>query len=207
MIMTRLSLLLGAILTISAGVAATVAAQTFPDKNKPSTNSALLDFTGNPTPAPPAAAVFEYEIRIFKDGVAVTPTTKMRVVPGEASRLETTAGIVDVRFEPRPASAGNANHFSADEMHDLATVLDQRLKQLQELSKNLPLDGQLAPAQGERAQLQANLKNLLQERAAAENADHEKRLAEIERKLERILNVLDRLPAKAPGTSGGAVRE
>jgi RNA polymerase sigma factor (sigma-70 family) len=206
MIMTRLSLLLGAILTISAGVAATVAAQTFPDKNKPSTNSPLLDVTGNPTPAPPAPAVFEYEIRIFKDGVAVTPTTKMRVVPGEASRLDTTAGIVDVRFEPRLASAGNAHHFSADEMRDLATVLDQRLKLFQELEKTLK-DGQIAPPQVERAQLQANLKNLLQDRAAAENADHEKRLAEIERKLERILNVLDRLPAKAPGTRDRAPRE
>ena len=83
--MTRLSLLVGVLLTLSIGVAATVVAQTPPCrqsfKRSRAANNRRTRQSVDPRP------VLEYEFRIWKRS-PVTPTMKMRAVPGETSELK-----------------------------------------------------------------------------------------------------------------------
>ena len=66
MIVTRLTSLVGVVLLITAGVAASVLAQGQQEQKKPSKDSSPPSTTDRNPPA--AAPVFEYEIRIWKDG-------------------------------------------------------------------------------------------------------------------------------------------
>ncbi len=48
-----------------------------------------------------AAPVFEYEIRIWKDGTPVTPTMKLRAHPDDVSEVKIPEGTFELRFRPR----------------------------------------------------------------------------------------------------------
>ncbi len=92
------SVLLGVFLTISVLVAATVVGQTFTDPTRSA--AAPAEQAPDRTPAPGAGSVFEYEIRIWKDGAPITPTMKLRAHPGETSQLKIPEGTVDLSFRP-----------------------------------------------------------------------------------------------------------
>ena len=78
MTMTKLSsVLLGVFLTASVLVAATVVGQTLSDPAR-SLGRPEQQHAAGRGPAPGAGSVFEYEIRIWKDGTAITPTMKLR---------------------------------------------------------------------------------------------------------------------------------
>jgi RNA polymerase sigma factor (sigma-70 family) len=221
MIMTRVSILLGVLLTLSVGVAATVVGQTFADPTKrsdnlPPTHSAVF------TAAPGVAPVFEYEIRIWKDGVPVTPTMKLRAHPGETSQLKIPDGTVDLSFQPRseptkptevsanpgsPAGGSQvAGQAAAIELLTRARALDgipDRQELLRALGRLTWYDAESKPIDTPGHTNEA-LSNIALKAAGAESKDQEKRLAEIERKLERILGVLDRVPQKDPNGNSAA---
>jgi RNA polymerase sigma factor (sigma-70 family) len=101
-IVTRLTSLIGVVLLISAGVAATVLAQGQSERKKSSADSIPPSVTGQNPPA--AAPVFEYEIRMWKDGAPITPTMKMRAHPGDLSEVKIPDGTLELRFRPRSDS-------------------------------------------------------------------------------------------------------
>jgi hypothetical protein len=211
MIMTRLSMLVGVVLTLSVGVAATVVGQTLADPTKRSGDSTTT-YTAVFVPAAGAAPIFEYEIRIWKDGAPVTPTMKMRAHPGETSQLKLPEGTVGLSFQPRkesteargvapgpggPAGATQPTSSTSDESlfaqaisADVPKIAQAeellRLRSALERGVKKPADSSLPEA----------LLGLAQKPATGESQDHESRLAAIERKLERILSVLDRVPQK-----------
>ena len=92
--MTRLTGLIGVVLLITAGVAASVLAQGQSERKKPSADSVTADAAqrkDSSTAAEPAP-VFEYEIRIWKDGAPVTPTMKLKAHPGDLSEVKIPEG-------------------------------------------------------------------------------------------------------------------
>jgi hypothetical protein len=212
--MTRLSLSLGVLLAVSAGVAATVAAQTF-DRNQPTPKMPPVVTTAPPPPTAGHTPVFEYEIRIWKDGTPVTPTMKLRARSGETSQVTIAEGTVDLRFEQRSGDAGAmvapppAATGASAFWHDYAGAGAQRntdlaldaLKQAQSADQKVLRWVYRTPPPAGQNQSEDAAHAVARKQAAGENKDHEARLAEIERKLERILSALDRLPAKTPGAS------
>ncbi len=81
MIMAKLSsVLLGIFLTVSILVAATVVGQTFSDPTRSPAQPGPKQASDRTQP-PGAGSVFEYEIRIWKDGAPITPTMKLRRIP------------------------------------------------------------------------------------------------------------------------------
>ncbi len=223
--MTKLSsVLLGVFLTISVLVAATVVGQTFSDPSRSSAAPAEKQAPDR-APAPGAGSVFEYEIRVWKDGAAITPTMKLRAHPGETSQLKIPEGTVDLSFRPdgtgidsgvafaRPAptaAAGPPPKTAPNSSLSQARTVDpaQQREAVDRLTRALAAErakadvsaakllSEIANADGKndlRAAEQAFL-GLKLSRAAGENKDYEKRLADIEKKLERILSVIDRVP-------------
>ncbi len=229
--MTRLTLWVGVLVTISVGVAATVLAQTAPNRDKTqggTTPAALAPITAE-TGVPP---VFEFEIKIWKDGVPVATPAKVMAIPGERSLFVTTEGTVELRFHPRSESLKKFGDSSQPKMPDgdprhrpdgdprmsaLAAARDRvaqdTLLQKQHTAKLLN-DALLAEQLARKAVTDKVRAEVLAqrlrgvedpiinqvglgavERESSANDDHEKRLAEIERKLERILSVLEPKPA------------
>jgi RNA polymerase sigma factor (sigma-70 family) len=220
MIMTKLSsVLLGVFLTVSVLVAATVVGQTFTD---PDRSSASLEHQHAPggKGAKGAGSVFEYEIRIWKDGAAVTPTMKLRAHPGEVSQVKIPEGTVELSFQPeatsveqaeasahpgpRTASNPSLSHSLKADMAQQLSAVDRLTKALVTERANRDLSAKLlnevANARQKAASKDAEqaLRALVLGRVGAENKDYEKRLADIEKKLERILSVIDRVPSTTP---------
>jgi RNA polymerase sigma factor (sigma-70 family) len=227
MMMIKLSTVMGVLLTVGAGLAATVLAQ---EKPKPATprydsapaNSASVSFTPYTAEIASRAPVFEYEIRIWKDGAPVTPTLKIRAVPGETSQLKIAEGTLDVRFQPKTDDSGSAaNQAPSGKPENDAAALS-RSRMAQDLYRNLttlrsPSDSKTLAEELDRratldvigqadAQSQKQLADLVAiisaKQAAPVAKDHEQRLLEIERKLEKILSVLDRSTPKKPKSPG-----
>jgi RNA polymerase sigma factor (sigma-70 family) len=228
MIMAKLSsVLLGVFLTVSILVAATVVGQTYSD---PTRSSAQPGPKQAPDRAqlPGAGSVFEYEIRIWKDGAPITPTMRFWAHPGETSQLKIPEGTVDLSFRPgdtaieatakflrrgypaggasagpqpgQPAPASEAHPVDpaqrlAVERLENALVVEQGklalhadlLNELVDLRKN-----------ADQTNSRRDLLDVAASRAEAENKGYEKRLADIEKKLERILSVIDRVPSSNP---------
>ncbi len=112
MIVTRLTSIVGVVLLITAGIAASVLAQGQPGQKKPSKDSSPPSTTDrNPSAATP---VFEYEIRIWKDGAPVTPTMKLKAHPGELSELQIPDGTFELRFRPRSGSVKSGGRPNLD---------------------------------------------------------------------------------------------
>jgi RNA polymerase sigma factor (sigma-70 family) len=222
MIMLRMSTVMGVLLTVSVGLVATVLAQTTPKPASPSNKFTSNGFSQNPDPnARPATASFEYEVRIWKDGAPVTPTMKMRAHPGETSQIKIPDGTLEVRFQPLRDSAGPTLGVTqsalpvtrpSDASQNLAAL--GLLKSLQSQTSNSELgkaaeklsrlmglgainSSDSSTALQRLAELSAvrAKQDQLDHIAPAEN-NHEQRLREIERKLEKILSALDRLPAQ-----------
>jgi RNA polymerase sigma factor (sigma-70 family) len=213
MIMKKVTMVMGVLLTLSAGAFATVLAQAPKPKSAPApANSAPVGLALNPAASSNGGPNFEYEIRIWKNGAPLTPTMKMKVVPGEVSQLKIAEGTLDVRFQPR-----NDSEQAAAKPNRTNTIFDlvgtpnsaESLAALLALSneinaKNNPTnlnnlaevidDGNNAEVSRLAALAAANSNKT----APAVNDNHEKRLREIERKLEQILNALDRSAAKRP---------
>ncbi len=228
MIMTRLSLWVGVLLTISVGVAATVMAQTAPNRDKTpggTTPAALAPITAE-TGIPP---VFEFEIKVWKDGAPVTPAMKVVGIPGEQTLVPTIEGTVELHFHPRAQSLPNGGDAlqpepTAADPRDAARTADPRdaartaararlaqetLRRKQQNANLAEIAAQLV-RQAENANRTAVLEQAMRrldnpiihqvglgpvKRESTANDEHEKRLAEIERKLERILGVLEPKPA------------
>ena len=225
MIMTRLSMLAVTLLTVSVGVAATVMAQNTPQPGKRAGMSAEMSPAPQGVLAGAITPVFEYEIQIAKDWVPVTDMTKVRIVAGQAAKLDTPAGTFEVRFEPRlepPAADKHSSNGGLDprQLATLMAALESQpllLRDLQvgERDRLLAALRALQDAQASSADVTESLNDqerlrLFRDRLqrlgsfqpGSTKDDHEKRLAEIEKKLERILSVLDRLPeanTKPPG--------
>src|SRR5262249_23684616 len=88
MIMKKVTIVMGVLLTIGAGAFATVLAQEPAKKPAtPSAFSARLDLVQDPAAPSNGGANFEYEIRIWKNGAPLTPTVKMKAIPGEVSQI------------------------------------------------------------------------------------------------------------------------
>jgi hypothetical protein len=87
---------------ITAGVAASVLAQGQPERKKPSADSVAPGAAERKTPSAAAepAPVFQYEIRIWKDGEPVTPTMKLRAHPDDVSEVKIPEGTFELRFRP-----------------------------------------------------------------------------------------------------------
>ena len=83
-IVSRLTGLIGVVFLISVGVAASVLAQGQSERKRAARESVPAS-AAQPAPAP----VFEYEIRIWKDGAPVTPTMKLRAHPDDVSAVNT----------------------------------------------------------------------------------------------------------------------
>jgi RNA polymerase sigma factor (sigma-70 family) len=217
MIMTRLTILVGVLLTLCGGVAATVVAQTYADPTKRSGTLPLTHLAELAIATPDAAPVFEYEIRIWKDGVPVTPTMKMRAHPGETSQLKIPEGTVNLSFQPRSepakptgASANPGSPAGGTQVADQAAAIELLTKareqaartNAQELLQNIARVRWSRDAEKRKNRDPGPTKeassDIALKAAGAESKDQEKRLAEIERKLERILSVLDRVPQKDP---------
>jgi RNA polymerase sigma factor (sigma-70 family) len=101
-IVNRLTALFGGVLLITAGVAASVLAQGQPERKKPSADSVAPGAAERKTPSAAAepAPVFQYEIRIWKDGEPVTPTMKLRAHPDDVSEVKIPEGTFELRFRP-----------------------------------------------------------------------------------------------------------
>jgi RNA polymerase sigma factor (sigma-70 family) len=224
MIMTRLSLWVGALLTISVGVAATVLAQSDPAKNQ-AVGGSPSALAANPAATQTGApALIEFEIMVRKNGAPIAPAMRMTATPGQPSRFMTTEGLVEVRLESRDELAVKERRLAravhetrlAKEGAELAQVTLRRIEALEKLIRDLKGSDPLARASAlnngdaeSLAQslqkvsingpLDANSAPLLQKINAHD--DHEKRLADIERKLERILRMLE---SRAADTQGAA---
>lgn len=121
MIMTRL-VQWACILTVSVGVAATVLAQTATNKPATAGRQAATALAELITARPDIPPVFEYEIRVWKDGVPLTQTVKVMAIPGEPSLLPTSEGTVELLFHPRAGSLPNAG----DALKPTTTEADPR---------------------------------------------------------------------------------
>jgi RNA polymerase sigma factor (sigma-70 family) len=210
MIMTRLSILVGVLLTLSVGIAATVVGQTFADPTKVSADLPPTHNAGN-KPAQGAAPIFEYEIRIWKDGAPVTPIMKLRAHPGETSQLMIPEGTVDLSFQPRNepipptgASTKPAVPAAGPQVPTAATALEHLTRLRDSAASSQAKEALDRLTRASAATSSDVLLGLAQTAAGTENKDHENRLAEIERKLERILSVLDRVPQKDPARNSAA---
>ena len=228
MIMTKLSsVLLGVFLTISILVAATVVGQTPADPARPGPPHASAAIP----PSQSVASVFEYEIRIWKDGAPITPTMKLRAHPGETSQLKIPEGTVDLSFRPgdtrieasvnfvSPLVQGGdvappktAPHPAPSQVRtvDAARQLEA-VDRLARVHADNRANADVSAAKLLSEVANANAKNDLSateqallslklSRASADNKDYETRLADIEKKLERILRVIDRVPSPSPST-------
>ncbi len=100
--MNRLTNACGVVCLITAGIAATVMAQGQSEPKKPAPDPAATS-----SPAPGRKPVFQYEIRIFKDGAPITPTMKLPAQADVPSEFEIPEGTVELRFRPRGASLKN----------------------------------------------------------------------------------------------------
>jgi RNA polymerase sigma factor (sigma-70 family) len=219
LIMKKVTIVMGLLLTLGAGAFASVLAQA-PKSAAPSANSPTAGLTLDPAANLPGGPNFEYEIRIWKNGAPVTPTMKMKVAPGEVSQLKIAEGTLDVRFQPRsdseqavakPSRPGDPANLlfdmvgSPNSAESLAAVLaltngvnaKNKPAELQRLGA-LTADGKNAGASRLAALARANQEMT----TPAVNNDHEKRLLEIERKLAQILKALER-SAKRPESSNG----
>ncbi len=232
MIMTRVSILAGVLLTLSAGVAATVVAQTYADPTKPGGNPAAAQHA-EPTATASHASVFEYEIRIWKDGAPVTPTMKLRAHAGETTQLKIPEGTVDLSFRPKTESAetvqalhqrltpliGTLGHDNAALLQALTRVHGEDTVKHKQAADQLhraldaharanslakPLADPLANPLAD--QVHEQLLGQAIKSVTPGKKDHESRLDEIERKLEQILKALDSVPQKDPGTKPSAAR-
>ncbi len=101
-IVTRLTNACGVVCLITAGIAATVMAQGQSEPKKPAPDPAARG-----SPAPGRKPVFQYEIRIFKDGAPITPTMKLPAQADIPSEFEIPDGTVELRFRPRDAPLKN----------------------------------------------------------------------------------------------------
>ena len=206
MIMTRLSILAGVLLTLSIGVAATVVGQTSADPTKRAGIATEANHAG-PAAAASRAPVFEYEIRIWKDGEPVTPTLKMTAHPGETSQLEIPDGTVDLSFKPKHDSSNSTRvptPASETQRTDHVALLEalMRVQAAEATKQNLPLERIALNAKPHTnvdvTKSHEELLGVALKQAVPAQKDQESRLAEIERKLEQILSVLDRVPQKDP---------
>ena len=239
MTMTKLSsVLLGVFLTASVLVAATVVGQTFTDPARSSGRVEHQHAAGR-SPAPVGGSVFEYEIRIWKDGAPITPTMKLRARPGEASQLKIPDGTVELSFglegtsisvaealDRTGGTAGGARlaaRTAPNATASDANVVDpaQQLDAIERLTRAHVVDR--SKADDDRAKLLSEIANankqasstnteqallgLALSRAGADNKDYEKRLADIEKKLERILSVIDRVPSSSPDMKNAPQRK
>jgi RNA polymerase sigma factor (sigma-70 family) len=127
-IVTRLTGLIGVVLLITAGVAASVLAQGQSERKMPSADSVTPDAAqrkDSPTAAEPAP-VFEYEIRIWKDGAPVTPTMKLRAHPGDRSEVKIPEGTFELRFRPS-GETGKSGERPLDAVKPVRSELDTRI--------------------------------------------------------------------------------
>ncbi len=108
MIVSRLTGLIGVVLLISVGVAASVLAQGQPERKTAAQKSIPAS-----SAQPASASVFEYEIRIWKDGAPVTPTMKLRAHPDDVSEIKIPEGTFELRFRPR-VDSGKSGGMSAN---------------------------------------------------------------------------------------------
>ena len=99
--MMRMSRLVGVFLTITVGIVATVLAQAPAAGTRPTPSiNAPGDALNQPPPtAIDRSAVYECEIRIFKDGAPVTAIMKVTAVPGQTSHFTIPDGTFDVHFK------------------------------------------------------------------------------------------------------------
>ena len=224
MIMTRLSNLAGVLLALSVGVAATVVGQTYADPTKRSGNSATAQPGIEHSCTWCRAPVFEYEIQHLEGLTPVTPTMKMRAHPGETSALKIPEGTVELSFKPStaptPAAAQPGTPAVGVTKDPLALATLAQLQALDNAALGVLLDrnrntsvNQTPEAllgtalkqvgvdrNGGSSSDPAALLGIAQKQPGAESKDHELRLAEIERKLERILsNSRSEVPQKNPG--------
>ena len=134
-IVSRLTGLIGVVLLISVGVAASVLAQGQPTQKTATQNSVSANAVqSDPSP------VFEYEIRIWKDGAPVTPTMKLRANPDDVSEVKIPEGTFELRFRPRgdsgkrggdPDNADTSARTNADATRtSLANVREELAKQM-----------------------------------------------------------------------------
>ncbi len=105
--MTKLTTLIGLVLLTSAGIAVSVLGQVQSGQKKPSADSVPLAQTKpNPLASAPAP-LFEYEIRIWKDGAPATPTMKLKARGDEISELKIPEGTFELRFRPNGDSVNS----------------------------------------------------------------------------------------------------
>jgi RNA polymerase sigma-70 factor (ECF subfamily) len=213
--MLKLSTVVGVLLSVGVGLVATVLAQTTPKPATSSINSASISFSQNPDAnSSPAPASFEYEIRIWKNGAPVTPMIKLKAVPREASQFTIPEGTVELRFQPQATTSQLAANLSLQSklIHELSRTKaapDKPQSQnnaidLRNQAETLDLPATLRVI-GRNVQelgLAEYLSQISANQSAPEKKDNEHRLLEIERKLERILNVLDQSAAKKPESAG-----
>jgi RNA polymerase sigma factor (sigma-70 family) len=213
MIMLRLSKAVGVLLTVSVGLVATVLAQTMPKQATPSNNFAPSNYFPEPKPSPVPAS-FEYEIRIWKNGAPVTPMIKLKAIPREASGFTIPEGTVELRFQPAATMSQPVSDLSLQSklLHELSRT---KVAPVNPQSQNNPADlrnevetlynsltNLRAIGKDEAGQLGELLARIGPDKSAPDKKDHEHRLLEIERKLERILSVLDQSAAKRPEPTG-----
>jgi RNA polymerase sigma factor (sigma-70 family) len=211
MIMKKVTIVMSVLVTLSAGAFATVLAQA-PKSATPPANLAPVALPQDPAVSSNGGPNFEYEIRIWKNGTPLTPIMKLKAVPGEASQLKIAEGTLDVRFQPRTASEETATKSNrSNTVFDLVGTPNsaESLAALLALAKGINakdnpanlnnLTELIAAGNNADASRLAALAAVRSDKTApAVNDDHEKRLREIERKLEQILNALDRSTAKRP---------
>jgi RNA polymerase sigma-70 factor (ECF subfamily) len=218
MIMIKLSTVMGVLLTLGIGLVATVLAQdTINPANASRTPASASSIPGTLPPQASTAGVIEYEVRIWKDGAPVTPTMRMKAVPGDTSHIKIPEGTLYVRFQPHDRAAEVA--WESTIRRDTAKTLDeaapaQLMEQLANTQKrgsgpNTKKPGELLSGLADLTLHQHDdakavsevLAQIGKRQGAAVKDDHEKRLAEIERKLERILSALNRSDVSDPAAT------
>jgi RNA polymerase sigma factor (sigma-70 family) len=235
MIMARLTLWVGVVTTVSIGVAATVLAQSAPGRAKrPDGSVSASAATAAEAPTPP---VFECEIKIWKDGAPVTPPVKVIAIPGTPTQFATSEGTVELRFHPRRELLGRPDATNSSEatvgdfwvrdmVREAAHAHTAEELQLRErVASELAKEGKNAEPLVRMALMQQEygdqvIKALKKQGAfdmqtepkrtepkVSTSADHEARLAEIERKLERILRVLEPSQPKTSETDASPAKK
>ena len=164
-IVNRLTNACGIVCLITAGIAATVMAQGQSEPKKPVTDPAATSL-----PAPGREPVFQYEIRILKDGAPITPTMKLAAQADIPSEFEIPEGTVELRFRPRGASLKNKSpHLKPADPSKLSSVNEELADRLaQEM-----LDTKL-----EIIKVEADVKT-------RENAKHKEREQQIQEEFQR----------------------
>ena len=215
--MIRLSTVMGVLLTLGIGLAATVLAQA-PSKPRTTTGKpASASPAQGPPPTASSASLVEYEVRIWKDGVPVTPTMGMKATPGDTSHIKIPDGTLYVRFQPHESAAearwdAALNQEIAKALtNGLRTGSNDQLLKAQNPGANpntknhdelfTSLSGFTTLEPGEAKDVSEVLARIGKRQGVAAKDDHEQRLLEIERKLEKILNALSRSDASDPATT------